>query len=501
MQLTFPLFDRPGDFIAGQFVRASAPDGELAIASPAHLPDTVALHPFALAHLERAVAAAREALPGWRRTSESARRAILLRYQERLRAHRDAIALTISLEVGKPSWEARAEVDAMIAKVDVSLGEGAQYTAATHIDGLPGEIRHRPLGVVAVIGPFNFPGHLPNGQIVPALLLGNCVVHKPSEKTPSTAVWIARCMDEAGAPAGVFNLVQGMGESGRRLSVHPDVDGVLFTGSATVGSQIVRDNAARLERLVALELGGKNAALALDDCDVERTARAVAFAAFASAGQRCTSSSRLIAMAQVAPQLLDRISQIARGIKVGHPLDADVFMGPLISRRAREELVAAQRRAELAGVETIVAGGEAQVAGREGFYVRPALRRHPAELPLVEGYSDSELFGPDLCVYTARDLDHAIALSNQSQYGLAASVFTSSRASFEHAAEELRVGVVHWNRSSAGASGRLPFGGVKQSGNHRAAGLLTGLTCSYPQGLLLQAAAEEKLPSWPGMKL
>jgi succinylglutamic semialdehyde dehydrogenase len=296
-------------------------------------------------------------------------------------------------------------------------------------------------------------------------------------------------------------MVQGPGESGRLLSVHPDVDGILFTGSSAVGQRIVRDNAARLDRLIALELGGKNAAIALDDCDIERTARAIAFAAFASAGQRCTSTSRLIALPQVAAPLIDRIAQIARGIRIGHPLADDVFMGPVISLQAQQALLAAQANASRAGVEVVVAGGATQPDGHEGFYVRPAVHRLPKPELEVAGYTDEELFGPDLCVSVAADLDVAIAASNRSRFGLAAAVFTRSRDAFEHAAEELAVGVVHWNRSSAGASGRLPFGGVKQSGNHRPAGVMTGATCGYAQGILLEASSDSPLPTWPGIDL
>jgi succinylglutamic semialdehyde dehydrogenase len=499
MQL--PLFDRPGDFIEGRFVDPRPPDGVLAIASPAHVHDCVSIHGHRVAHVDRAVEAARRAFVGWRRLTEQQRAQLLRGYQTRLGAHREAIALAIALEVGKALWEARVEVDSMIAKIDLALGAGARFTATESIDALPGEIRYRPLGVVAVIGPFNFPGHLPNGQIVPALLLGNCVVHKPSERTPSAGTWIARCLDEAGLPAGVFNLIQGPAASGRALGMHPGIDGVLFTGSAAVGQQIVRDNAAHPERLIALELGGKNAAIVLDDCDLERTARAIAFAAFATSGQRCTSTSRLIATTAIAEPLIDRVAEIARAVRVGHPLDPGIFMGPLISAQARARLLAAGELAERAGIETVVHGGAIEVPGREGFYVRPALRRARTAALDVPGYSDEELFGPDLYALEVPDLETAIGIANRSRFGLAASVFSRSRAAFDHAAAELEVGVVHWNRSSAGASGRLPFGGAKLSGNHRAAGILAGLTCAYPQAVLLEANAEGALPSWPGIAL
>jgi succinylglutamic semialdehyde dehydrogenase len=351
--------------------------------------------------------------------------------------------------------------------------------------------------VVAVIGPFNFPGHLPNGQIVPALLLGNCVVHKPSEKTPSTATLIARCLHEAGVPPGVFSLVQGPPELGAALTRHSELDGILFTGSATVGQRILEENARRPECLIALELGGKNAAIALDDCDLERTARALVFSAFATAGQRCTSTSRLIATRGIADALVARVAELARTIHVGHPFDPNVFSGPLISERARTSLGAAQARARAGGYETVLEGGACEVPDHDGHYVRPAIHRARSASVQVEGYSDEELFGPDLAVYQADDLEHALALAESTRFGLAASVFTGSREAFERAADVLRVGVLHWNRASAGASGRLPFGGLKRSGNHRPAGILMGTSCTAAQGVLLEAPGP--LPTWPGI--
>jgi succinylglutamic semialdehyde dehydrogenase len=502
MSPTLPVFDRTGDYILGRFVIPRRPDAELRTYSPADLSQHVGTHPCALEHVELAVEAARTAQPAWRRAGESARRAVLERYKERLRAHRDDIAHTLALEVGKPLWEARTEADALVAKVDLALGEGARFTAEQRIADLPGEIRHRPLGVVAVIGPFNFPAHLPNGQIVPALLLGNAVVHKPSEKTPNTAVWLARCFHEAGLPPGVFNLVQGEAGCGQRLCTHPDVDGVLFTGSVAVGRRIVQDNAQRPDRLIALELGGKNATLALDDCDIERCARAVVFAAFATAGQRCSSTSRLIATRAVAEPLLARIVELTLRLRVGYPLGADdVFMGPVISESARASVLRAQAVAHDAGMEPLLRSAPLAIQGHRGHYLSPGVARAAVPSLEIDGYTDTELFGPDLAAYVVPDLDAALELANRSRFGLVAAVFTASADAFALAAEELKVGVVAWNRPTAGASSRLPFGGVKQSGNHRPAGILAGAACAYAQGIQLTAAEPGPLPIWPGIEL
>ena len=491
---------RPGNYIAGAFRLPTQPDGELTVRSPADAADVCAVHPYANSALHAAVAAARSAWPAWRRLSFDARADHLRRFQARLRANHAALTQTIAREVGKPLWEAKTEVDAMIAKVDLTLGEGRRFTDDVQLPDLPGEIRHRPLGVVAVIGPFNFPGHLPNGHIVPALLLGNCVVHKPSEKTPSAGTWLARCMHEAGLPSGVFNLVQGRGELGALLSTHPDVDGLMFTGSSAVGRRILASQTDRIDRLIALELGGKNASIALDDCDVERTARAVAFSAYVTAGQRCTATSRLIATRGVAHALIERIAAIARQTRVGYPLDASgppVFMGPVIDRASQARLLAAQRAARGGGFEAVLPGGELEVDGRPGPYVRPALHVAPSASAVVPGYTDIELFGPDLAVFEVDTPDDAFALANHGWSGLTASVFTASRERFEQALDVLRVGVLQWNRASAGASSRLPFGGIRDSGNHRPAGIFAGLACSYALGVQLPATNEASL-SWPG---
>jgi succinylglutamic semialdehyde dehydrogenase len=492
---------RPGDYVQGEFRVASNPDAELEIASPADASDITAVHACARAALTGAIQAARTAWPSWRRTSIESRAELLRRYQASLRAHHAELANMIAREVGKPLWEAKTEVDAMIAKVDITLGDARRLTDDVRLADLPGEIRHRPLGVIAVIGPFNFPGHLPNGQIVPALLLGNCVVHKPSEKTPTTATIMARCIHEAGFPAGVFNVVQGPGAFGAELASHREVDGVMFTGSPEVGRRILASQGERLDRLVALELGGKNASIALDDCDVERTARAVAFSAYVSAGQRCTATSRLIATPRVRDALVQRIAELARKLRVGHPLAGDVFMGPVISAAALSRLIAAQAAARAAGFQAVVPGGPAEVDGYVGHYARPALHLAPASAASAPGYSDAELFGPDLAVYPAQDEAEAFALANETWSGLTAAVFTASADAFERATDALRVGVLHWNRATAGASSRLPFGGVRDSGNHRPAGAFAGLACVYPLAIQHPTETEKtRLATWPGFE-
>jgi succinylglutamic semialdehyde dehydrogenase len=338
--------------------------------------------------------------------------------------------------------------------------------------------------VAAVLGPFNFPGHLPNGQLVPALLAGNCVLFKPSDKGVATAALMARCFHEAGFPPGSFNLVQGGVEVAEHLVAHPGLDALLFTGSVPVGRRILAATAHRPGLLVALELGGKNASLVLDDADLERTVREVAFSGFATAGQRCTATSRVIATRGIAGPLAEGLARAARAARVGHPAEAGVFCGPVITGATRAHLLEAQRRAVAAGFQ---------------HYVQPAVHLAPAGVHHLPGYTDTELFAPDLAVLVVEDLEQAVAVANASPFGLSAAVFTSDRAAFERCADELEVGVLHWNRSSAGASGRLPFGGIKASGNHRPGGVTMGQACVYAQGVLLPAPGGGPLPTWPGL--
>ncbi len=486
------------DFIAGRFVSAPSPEGELLVKSPADQSDVVVRAAWARSQLELAVDAARTAFPAWRKLGQPARAELLRKYQAALKVHLDDLTRAISREIGKPLWEAKTEAQAMIAKVDVSLGEGAAFTKDHRLEDLPGEIRHRPHGVVAVVGPFNFPGHLPNGQIVPALLTGNTVVFKPSDKGPMTAWWMAKCFEEAGFPPGVVNVVQGGVPIAEALVTHPGIDAILFTGSVPVGQRIVAANAHRPGVLVALELGGKNASLVFDDAELERTVREIAFSGFATSGQRCTATSRVYVTRGIADAFCARLAAAAQSVRVGHPADDGVFMGPVISEGTRQQLLAAQQAAVAAGFEALVPGGVFE-ARTPGFYVRPAVHRATGSVKRAAGYTDTELFAPDLAVIVVEEIDEALALANESSFGLSAAVFTKSAESFERAADVLRVGVLHWNRSSAGASGRLPFGGIKASGNHRPAGILMGASCVYPMGVLLPPKAETPLPSWPGI--
>lgn len=514
------------DLIGGAFVEAAQPEGTIEDRCPADLSLVLGRHPHSTFQVGRAVEAARRAWPAWAARPLEERVALVRAVGEALGRRAEELARAIALDVGKPLWEARTEVAAAVAKAAVTVDEGLALVRGFVPGGgpVPGaptlaapaaECRFRPLGVLAVLGPFNFPLHLANGHVLPALACGNAVVMKPSEVAPAVGELYARVLHEAGVPPGVFNLVQGVGREGAALAGHPDVDGVLFTGSWDVGLAIERQNLGQ-PRMLALEMGGKNAALVLPDADPQKALWDVCFSAFVSAGQRCTATSRAIVVGPPAraDEFAARARALAEGLSVGHPLD-EVFMGPLASEAALRKFEAgaeaarnggrpsgpavpvAERRGRAARIEVVLPTRRVQPKGLTGCYATPSVHRvhERAGTP----YEREELFGPDLAVFHAASLEEAVALANETDYGLAASVHTASAATFEAALQGLRCGVVNLNAPTVGASGRLPFGGLKRSGNHRPAGLFSTLYCTAPVAVMRGAPTLEgtKLP--PGV--
>lgn len=437
--------------------------------SPADLSAVLSRH--AVSDVDEAVRAARRAFTGERQVE------LVRRIGAVLKAREEELAKAIALDVGKPLWEARTEAQACAAKAAITADEGMKLVAG-FANG-PLELRFRPLGVLAVLGPFNFPVHLPNGHILPALACGNAVVFKPSEVAPHAAEVYARCLEEAGVPKGLFNLVQGGPAVGAKLASHAGVDGVLFTGSWNVGLAIERACHGQA-KMLALEMGGKNAAIVLPDADFDKAVYDVLFSAFVSAGQRCTAASRAIVVGKDAARRFGRrIAQLASKLSIGHPLDDGVFMGPLASPAA---LAKFEKGVAEAGEEVLLASRRLQPRGLEGCYVTPSV--HFVQDSRNTQYQREELFGPDLGVYPADSEQHALSIANATDYGLAASVHTASQETFDRCQRALECGVVNWNAPTVGASGKLPFGGLKRSGNHRPAALWSTLYCAAPVAVM-----------------
>ncbi len=478
-----------GNFIGGRF-RPVASGRAIVSEDPGDLDHPVGTIRVSLAAVDEAVAAAAAAQGRWAATPVARRARALKRFQRAVRHRAPALSRLIAREMGKPLWEAKREVDRLIARVDETITDAwarVRPTTVAVASNAQGECRFKPRGVLAVLGPFNFPAHLPCGQIVPGLLAGNTVVFKPSELTPFVGQSLAECMLKATLPAGVFNLVQGGGNVGALLVQHPAVQGILFTGSAATGRRIQRVTLDDPKKLVALEMGGKNAAIVLDDADMTLAARETAIGAFSMAGQRGNATSRIILHRRHAAVFLKQFLAIADGLTLGYQLDPEIFMGPLVSRAALEKYQAALAAARREGYDPLRPGGPTRVPSRRGYYVRPSVHlwpRRPGRMPAAARYRVEEIFGPDVAIYLIDSVDDAVAVNNEVPYGLVTSVFTRRRRTFETVFRRVDTGLVNWNRGTIVSAGQLPFGGTKASGNGRPAGAFAIESCVYPVAVL-----------------
>ncbi len=430
--------------------------------------------------VDDAVAAAARHQRGWATAVLSERIEVVRAFGRALADDAEAIAAVITDEVGKPIAEARAEAAALSAKIDITCELAPRELARVEPDGVDGWYDWRPLGVMGVIGPFNFPVHLSNGHIIPALVAGNAVVLKPSETAPACAERYVRAWERAaadsGAPPGLLSLVQGAGAVGARLAAHDGVDGLAFTGSYDVGVAIRRATAHQTGKLLALEMGGKNATIVCAGADPVEAARIICAAALQTTGQRCTATSRVLVHASRADELMDALLAEVRRWPVGDPRDESMRMGPLATATACDRFDDAQ--AQLAGLETLHRGGRVHRRTR-GHWVEPAIHR-VTDIAAAAPRITTELFGPELLIETWTSLEQAAARHNATPYGLAAAVLGATDEEFAALRPSLRAGLVNRDRGTAGASSQLPFGGLGHSGNHRAAGALSLRYCAVP---------------------
>ncbi len=420
---------------------------------------------------------ARTAFAEWASRPLANRVETMRRFVNVVRGKHDAFADTIARENGKPLWEARTEVDAVIAKVEISIESYSERTSQRRLDGdmrNRQSLRHKPHGVMAVLGPYNFPAHLPNGHIIPALIAGNAVVFKPSEKTPASGQMLVDCYHEAGVPDGVVRCVIGGPDTGRALVAHPDIDGVLFTGSARTGIAINRQFADDPGKILALEMGGNNPIIVWDAPDVYAAATLVIQSAFMSAGQRCTAASRLIVRDGLHEPLIAQIKRLCERLIIDEPHAAPApFMGPVIDNEVADQL-------EEDFLALIMKGGvpilhmERLVPGRP--FLSPAL----IDMTDASDRPDIELFGPVLQVIRVPDFESALVEANNTRYGLAASLVGGTPELYEQFWANIRAGIVNWNKPTNGASSKAPFGGIGLSGNHRPSAYYAADYCAYP---------------------
>ena len=420
---------------------------------------------------------ARRAWPAWAAQPLANRMELVRRFANEVRKESENLATLIARETGKPLWEARTEVESVVNKVEISIRAYAERTSQRRLDNaLQGTaaLRHKPHGVMAVLGPYNFPAHLPNGHIVPALIAGNAIVFKPSEKTPATAELLVRCFHQAGIPAPVVQLLIGGPDEGRALVSHDGIDGVLFTGSAHTGIAINRTLATRPDKIVALEMGGNNPMVVWDTPLIADAAALIVQSAFTSAGQRCTAARRLIVRDTMAEPIIAEVKRLADRIIYGAPFDDPApFMGPVIDNQAADGLTESFLYLLSHGgrvVKHLIRPSE------ELPFLSPAI----IDVTDVAERPDIELFGPLLQIIRVSDFDEAIAEANNTRFGLSASLVGGSPADYNRFWANVRAGVINWNRPTNGASSSAPFGGVGLSGNHRPSAYYAADYCAYP---------------------
>jgi succinylglutamic semialdehyde dehydrogenase len=447
--------------------------------------------------VDLACKAARAAFASWAALPLEARAAVCERFRDLLKANSEELARLISAEVGKPWWEARTEVTSMANKIDISLQAYRARTGMSQATIADGEavLRHRPHGVFGVFGPYNFPGHLPNGHIVPALIAGNTLVYKPSEYAPRTAIRTVELWAEAGLPPGVLNLVNGGRDTGAALSQHAALDGILFTGSYQTGAILHRQFAGQPGKMLALEMGGNNALVVWDVADIDAAVHHIVFSAFVSAGQRCTCARRLVVQDTAQGEaFLQRLVEVSGKIRVGKPGDEPApFMGPVVSSAIADKLLKAQD-------DLVALGGKSLLAMRKLEQGTGLLSAGIVDMTGVTGVPDEEWFGPLLQVIRVPDFDAAIAAVNATEYGLAAGLLTDDAALWQKFQPLARAGIVNWNRPTTGAASTAPFGGVGKSGNHRPSAYYAADYCAFPVASIENAALSMPKQLSPGLE-
>ncbi len=489
-----------GDYINSQFIPAEKGHGEFKDISPADLNDHIMSVPFKHENMDEACRAAKKAFPAWSALPQKKRYEYLNRLKEIFVSHEAQMAQAIARDTGKPLWDAQTEAKALASKIDITINFSAKLVADERItNALPsvdGVIRYKPRGVMAVVGPFNFPAHLPNGHIIPALMTGNTIVFKPSEQTAAVGQLYAEFVDKAQFPPGVFNMVQGDGESGRRLVTSEDIDGILFTGSYEVGLKIKQETLSHYWKILALEMGGKNATVVCDDADLDKAIYETLIGAYMSSGQRCSCTSRIILGEKIADEFTERFYQAAKKLSIGHWSD-NPFMGPLINSAAVEKYIRFQEIANRESCESVMRGKSMDLK-HKGYYVTPSIHLVKKFDP-NSVYQKSEIFGPNVAIYKSPNIEDSLKIVNSTGYGLVMALFTKDEDIYKKSLLEARVGLLNWNRTTNGASSRMPFGGMGKSGNDRPSAHFAVQYCTVPVSSLEDKTAFDPSKTMPGM--
>jgi succinylglutamic semialdehyde dehydrogenase len=427
--------------------------------------------------VDQEVSIARQSWAAWASLSFTARADALRRFATTTRQKGEEFSDKISRETGKPLWESRNEVESVINKVEISIKAYSDRTSQRVIESATNSrtaLRHKPHGVMAVLGPYNFPAHLPNGHIVPALLAGNAVVFKPSEKTPATGEFLVKLLHASGIPTGVVRLLQGGIAEGKALTKHDGIDGILFTGAARTGIEINKACAEDPGRLLALEMGGNNPIIVWDAPDVATAAIIVVQSAFLSAGQRCSAARRLIVKEGMHETLISEIGKLMDRLIVGEPHSSPApYMGPVIDNHTADAL-------EESFLSLMMRGGQPIKQLRRLVPGRPFLSPAIIDMTNAKEKPDVELFGPILQLIRVPDFEAALSEANATRYGLAASLVGGTPQLYDQFWASIRAGVVNWNKPTNGAPSGAPFGGIGISGNHRPSAYYAADYCAYP---------------------
>lgn len=428
--------------------------------------------------VDQAIVAARRAFPAWSLKTVEERLVIIKRFAALLGENKAELSKIIAKETGKPEWETATEVGAMMGKIAISEKAYNERTGTVQNAMPVGQaiIRHKPHGVVAVFGPYNFPGHLPNGHIVPALIAGNTIVFKPSDLTPLVAEFTVQLWQKAGLPSGVLNLVQGQVETGKALASHANIDGLFFTGSSRTGKILHEQFAGHPGKILALEMGGNNPLIVKDVANIDAAVHDIVQSAFVTSGQRCTCARRLfIQSGAQGDALLARLLEVTKNISVGHyDAEEQPFMGAMISSAAAAGMVVAQQQLLDLGATALLPLAHTDT---DTGFVSPGIIDVTA---IASEMPDEEHFGPLLKVIRYTEFDDAIAQANNTSFGLSAGLLSDSKADYDYFLARIRAGIVNWNRPITGASSAAPFGGIGESGNHRASAYYAADYCAYP---------------------
>lgn len=438
--------------------------------------------------VDRVIESAVTGFKTWRKLTQEKRNDFLKAYQAEVKKRQDEIAIAIAYETGKPLWDSKTEAASIVAKVNVTIEDSLPRIHNKKILSIlpktDGHIIYKPLGPSLIIGPFNFPCHLANGQILSSLVAGNSIIFKPSEKTCYSAQLLIECFHAAGFPEGVINLIQGDGEVARRLLKEKAIKGVFFTGSKEVGKKILDITHHDLSKLVSLELGGKNTTILHSDANLDHAQQELLKSCFLSSGQRCTSTSIVAIHRSIHEDFIAKFHEITKKIIIDHPVEfiREPFMGPLVDQSAVDSYLLFMGMAKREGIQEIMRGKQLDRL-KKGHYVSPSI--HLAERWNNDSmFLHSEIFGPNVTFIPYDTIEEAITIANATEYGLATAVFTKDQNIFNLCIEEIESGLVNLNRSTVGASAKLPFGGVKNSGNYRPAALTTIDACVYQMSCL-----------------